>query len=111
MTNHTPGPWIARGWNVYRDVDEYGPDTGPDWGIVAQVGSDFGPRTLEYHDRVMADARLIAASPDLLALVRLMHSALAQVADGTLDSVSHLDADRLLTESAALVARISGEVS
>jgi hypothetical protein len=51
-TKHTPGPWrVNPGANEVR---------GADWNvIVADVGSD-------------ADARLIAAAPDLLGMLELM---------------------------------------
>ena len=67
MSEHTPGPWT---------VEEYGDDDAPALVIhkdtesrvcfMATPGSHGDPATIE------ADARLIAAAPDLLKQLKLM---------------------------------------
>ena len=61
MTNkHTPGPWEAT---------VTGNSGGPHWEDVYEVNSDNGMRRVaEYMSE--ADAKLIAAAPDLLAALR-----------------------------------------
>ena len=52
---HTPGPWKIEGDNIY----------GPNGQRIADVWSG-------YEDEIHADARLIAAAPELLAALREM---------------------------------------
>lgn len=60
MTKYTPGPWIAydfaADWWVANPEDDSGP--------MLRVGSD--------HDRREANARLIAAAPELLEALELL---------------------------------------
>lgn len=55
---HTPGPWTAKGQVVSCSK-----------GVVVEVES-YPDETAEEHEAVRADARLIAAAPDLLAVVK-----------------------------------------
>lgn len=78
MTNHTPGPWTAKPWtyeNGKRTVCTIQTDTD----AIAQVLDLWCPddRTAEKE----ANARLIAAAPDLLAALR----AVIRVADRATD--------------------------
>lgn len=59
MSAHTPGPWVADHDNVRT------PDDG---GMVAKVAGDTD-------SQAYANARLIAAAPDLLAALRDLVSA------------------------------------
>ena len=65
-TKHTPGPWIAS-----LEVEEWGIDSAV-WGI-ATVAAGAGS-TIDYRSggdgATEANARLIAAAPDLLALLQ-----------------------------------------
>lgn len=82
---HTPGPWTAHhGWHdkwIDPDVQRKHPKwcevTGPDDGPVLSITGHFG----------LANARLIAAAPDLLAALIL---ALPYVEDAS-DSASPAD--------------------
>ena len=66
---HTPGPWRIEGT---RDSDEF-------WvvkneGPVCEISQTFG-----YPDADEANARLIAAAPDLLAALTRLHHALSDI--------------------------------
>lgn len=67
MTKHTPGPW-----------EVHGPHDAP-W-----VQSTNGPngRSVDIVPRTMADARLIAAAPDMLAALRNAQTVLDDLANG-----------------------------
>ncbi len=83
MNKHTPGPWkaepFAGGWNVWPISSKK-----PDGSAIA-------------YDCTEADARLIAAAPDLLAAL------LALVERGT-DSPEHMAAE-------AAIAKATGEAA
>lgn len=67
MSAHTPGPWFV---DRRRDGDSNAIDilaANPEWLRVAAIISDEKEPTEAEH----ADARLIAAAPDLLAALRL----------------------------------------
>ncbi len=53
MSGHTPGPWLQSGWRVIGDC-----------GVVAECDTPYAP----VEDR-SSNARLIAAAPDLLAML------------------------------------------
>lgn len=63
MVKHTPGPWKARGNSVWHNAE------GDEIGIVAGVS------TSKPAAENAANARLIAAAPDLLAALRLIANA------------------------------------
>ena len=67
MSKHTPGPWT---WK--RDEkQEYVPATtleGPS--VLCRYWETIGGRPIEVNQRTLADARLIAAAPDLLAALK-----------------------------------------
>lgn len=73
MTNHTPGPWSLETWPP-RENDEY---QRPRLVIIADgsylVDIEDG-LVREIHDGQMANARLIAAAPDLLAALQYIVS-------------------------------------
>ena len=54
---HTPGPWEASGWRVCFNCG-----LGQNIGVICDTATRKADRTLEN----MANARLIAAAPDLL---------------------------------------------
>ena len=61
VSAHTPGPWVAQG----RDGLEV---MGPDFKIVeVDIGEARHQADREAYEAAQADARLIAAAPDLLA--------------------------------------------
>jgi len=65
--SHTPGPWCAKGKSVKRDLTHIG--LGDNAGVhiaVATGGKTSGPFFVESDEEVEANARLIAAAPELL---------------------------------------------
>ena len=69
MSKHTPGPWslaAAAGERQYR-IEGYGNPSGTVAIVLARVGSATG----------LADARLIAAAPELLAALENIAAGLA----------------------------------
>ena len=62
MSEHTPGPWKAVDNRTVRTVDETHKKGGL---IIADVAGHSA-------DNTKANARLIAAAPDLLAMLELM---------------------------------------
>lgn len=67
MIGHTPGPWEAKGKSV-RTVQHTAEGTAPNGyagGICNCFGRRMGPRSA-IDDVAEANARLIAAAPDLL---------------------------------------------
>lgn len=89
MSTHTPGPWTARAWRGHSPttvVCETGhPDLRPEVFVIAEVeGRGDGAETL-------ANARLIAAAPDLLALAQQYASECAECGGtGTVESFADL---------------------
>ena len=65
-STHTPGPWILSTIEGEEDSLMVGGGDGSD--VVADIRTDFD---YKYgHQRVTANARIIAAAPDLLAQVK-----------------------------------------
>lgn len=87
MIKHTPGPWIAAGKHITQD----------DGGVVAYTTAYAKPTP-----RQVADARLIAAAPELLGELRkareFIHMDRVSLAD------AHNGPDGLDEDSAAAVA-------
>lgn len=72
MTTHTPGPWTA----YKRKPEDMGPRD-----MAFHVGNAGIQHTVaEAHEE--GNARLIAAAPDLLAVLRLAHSYFASHSTG-----------------------------
>lgn len=69
MSAHSPCPWITRPWSCHAPTtvicDGAGEQNYPF--IIAECSGNGGPETAEVE---AANARLIAAAPDLLAIVR-----------------------------------------
>ena len=64
MSKHTPGPWVAE-YDEYGDEIWFGGRGCGTWTIgPAYIGGDG--LTQEGQERMAADARLIAAAPELL---------------------------------------------
>ncbi len=61
MMNHTPGPWQVSGSHVYT--------ADPERAMLAQV---FNPGSKASDFPLVANARLMAAAPELLAAVKLL---------------------------------------
>lgn len=71
---HTPGPWQVSGGR--SRIDAYGHTVGPDgFGIACVFYSD---QTTAEHIASLADARLIAAAPDLLKALNALERQVLQ---------------------------------
>jgi hypothetical protein len=62
---HTPGPWRVGG--IWAGVTRFVETSEPESRLIAEVRGNKSP---EEHEERDANARLIAAAPDLLAFVR-----------------------------------------
>lgn len=105
---HTPGPWKAR--NLHTDKD-------PRWQIIHadNVGLpivELAKHTGETHPpKMAANARLIAAAPDMLAALKRAEPWLGRlIAENThIDCVMPNDAIRTLEMISAAIARATEE--
>ena len=86
MSEHTPGPWTVRHRHVLC-----GPDDDESCGLGLEV--DGPPEPMRGKFALAADARLVAAAPDMLAV-------LVDIADGP---------NRTPPEVAAVIAKAKGE--
>jgi len=91
MSGHTPGPWSIEKCEPYttpllKGFAVYGKDGEDDCGVATVVG----PRSPEVQEDLLADARLIAAAPDLLEALKGM---IAIVDDSHGVSGYHLNGD------------------
>lgn len=64
MSKHTPGPWEAKGWRVCANLAEGGPPLT----VICDTANNKASRTPENE----ANARLIAAAPDLLVACKML---------------------------------------
>ena len=96
IVKHTPGPWFAVGYQV-----EIESDTVAD--ICTTNANLFGQGGLHDDARAMANARLIAAAPDMLEMLEVARDCL---------EVSNYEGedDEVLAEIASVIARAKGEV-
>lgn len=85
-TTHTPGPWIADSWYV-------GPKDLP---TLVKVNPN-GPLG---HEEVIANARLIAAAPDLLTTLQALADAVERYTNATPEDWPELAAARAAIETA-----------
>jgi hypothetical protein len=93
---HTPGPWFAVGYQV-----EIESDTVAD--ICTTNANLFGQGGLHDDARAMANARLIAAAPEMLRLLAVAYDCL---------EVSNYEGedDEVLAAIASVIADAKGEV-
>jgi len=96
MSKHTPGPWIAE----EIGMSSAGDNAVPIYDVIAGMRN----RVCEYASE--ADARLIAAAPELLAIV----SKLALLREGLDNGNSSAEdaAARLAAAAASVVAKATG---
>lgn len=93
MSKHTPGPWGNHKWNSEEhQISALG-------GTVALINHDHSHISDEAAD---ANARLIAAAPDLLAA---LHRAVNHL---IMDGVSCDDAPQALRQARAAIAKAEG---
>lgn len=73
MSKHTPGPWKKLGGNNCHMVVNASGE------VVGQVtGSRRGRTRAPRHDEAQANARLIAAAPDLLSILKTLQDKLCE---------------------------------
>lgn len=93
MSGHTPGKWFVD--MTYQWPSKVRSDAFPDKWICDAAGPGGGDT------EPLANARLIAAAPDLLeALKRLTHGL-----PDLLESIGYQDEERLIEEALAVIAR------
>lgn len=97
-TKHTPGPWIVSPYGDGFEVDSAA-------GLcIAQTQQLRQTKRKEDHAERKANARLIAAAPELLDKLRTMTS-LVRLDYGNLDA----DVWQEIQETEALIAKATGE--
>ena len=97
MSKHTPGPWIVQGPNIATA----GTDTQPLGYVIAHCLNPYAGAT-GAADRVEANARLIAAAPDLLTELRKARAALKERLDELIESHTNPETG-LITDNADLL--------
>ncbi len=97
-TTHTPGPWAYSPYAGQHDYGVYAEATGRDVALVR----DFDE----------ANARLIAAAPEMYGLVANLSASLEALANGEWDDADDGDKERhmrdLAEDARALLAQIEG---
>lgn len=99
---HTPGPWEIHRTshlNIYIGHSHDRPNRTP--GYLAEVR-----RFTTDHEQVEANARLIAAAPELLDALKALEEAARQVQCGEMDKQS-IDVER--RKARAAIAKATGE--
>ena len=103
MSAHTPGPWSI--WNFSDDPRHVA--VGPDAGGLAIADvvacNAHGCYTAETESRGQANARLIAAAPDLLAALQMVDRIWSN------DQTANLDPESPLAIVRAAIAKATGE--
>lgn len=98
--NHTPGPWRVSGSSPLH-VETVSEEDGA-------IGNVF---SFEEYDGNEADARLVAAAPDLLAALRYCASAITHAASGdgyTVSADEMMDLAASLAQARAVIAKAEG---
>ncbi len=103
MSKHTPGPWSAT-FEDYR------------WVIDCQ--GEFGPKkalavTAGFYPKNEANARLIAAAPELLEALKVSRAAIAEACEGMTVGERFTNAGQALLDALeparAAIAKATGE--
>lgn len=97
MSKHTPGPWVEAGYGDYNDYD------GNCRVILGEGGDIRTAIVLGFdNDRNRANARLIAAAPDLLAALKGLSEAYCRAGSALSRDERHEDRMRLIAARAAI---------
>jgi hypothetical protein len=91
--SHTPGPWTYR--EGYRGTEEYVVQRGHEGGFVVEGLSK---------ERAEADARLIAAAPELLEVLKAARRAISEV-----ENPRQLQVVKTLAALDAAIAKAEGK--
>lgn len=75
MSGHTPGPWVVGRSLMYGQTTVCGRRPGWDNYVVANTGGSSSnlPRDADLREQQICNARLIAAAPELLEALILVH--------------------------------------
>lgn len=117
-TQHTPGPWVfdlSKSWRPHRvSLCHF---VGNDDADIAHIGENFSSNRSPAE--TIANARLIAAAPDLLASLERLVTLMNIVGDepfrnGVTDSTGSMDegiviASKWLHEARAAIAKATGK--
>lgn len=105
QTQHTPGPWHWIGDSLtHRQFDIHAPRQSPQQHICTVNNLSIEKLYTRDAGVALANARLIAAAPDLLAALQ------ALVGEADLGEVDLDDADRALLDNArAAIAKATGQ--
>jgi len=112
VSAHTPGPWLhdhREGDNGYFNTEVFSPNDS--WGVIATLA--WVPQPLgngvtgTYRE---ANARLIAAAPDLLSALQGLDEAYCRAGLPLSRSERHEDRTRLIAARAA-IAKATGEAA
>ena len=108
MTKHTPGPWE---WTDHAGY-ELPVDSTLDVAVLQQENGNPSKAVLEYvefglADNLAANAKLIAAAPDLLEALQAM---ILMTRRGSVVYLLSTEQEAVLAEAEAVVARVEGEV-
>ena len=114
-TKHTPGPWHASGIEVFDhnpQFDEKGARIGDTPNMICKIEYPYGDVCFRHGATKEANARLIAAAPELLEALRGALDALMVQPSSTIgftqeESTIRRDAKRAIR---AAIARATGEV-
>ena len=74
MSKHTPGPWFYGDWIKGTKVESSASEWVEIWNIDADGSQGLPFVACKHHDQI-ANARLIAAAPELLEALKLIASA------------------------------------
>lgn len=107
MSKHTPGPWAANPSNAERYSQYVAPKDLKSWpyDVVAYIPEAYGDKCT-FPGAHMANARLIAAAPDLLHALQAMTDAFLDT-EGTHGQHEHA----AMGKAYAAIARATGETA
>ena len=102
MSKHTPGPWFVTG-NMTRYVEAR-----IGGGLIQEIAA-VGPTSADdgYGQQQIANARLIAAAPDLLEALELVQDCLVKCLTG--GEVSAKLAGKAIAQAAEVIEKVRGE--
>jgi len=106
MNKHTPGPWAANPSNAERYSQYVAPKDLKSWpyDVVAYIPEAYGDKCT-FPGAHMANARLIAAAPDLLEALGALTHALDEA------DLVHDDQRKTFKDAIAAIARATGETA
>ena len=105
-TKHTPGPWKVATANDYTGIIiETHPDLLP---VCVMDWDDSEPYESDIHDETKANARLIAAAPELLESLKTLYASICRV-EGTESQYRCIAGKSTLAKTFDLIAKAEGQ--